>query len=99
MSNGTHAITDDVRNALAMVAAKTVHSDHEPVATEPTAAETAPVTDVAPHEDPTPADVPVEILDIPVAKKERAPRRARAAEADELLGSVLEALPEPQQPG
>jgi len=86
-SNGTHAITDDVRNALARVAAKTVHTEHEPAGESHV------------HEDPTPADVPVEILDIPVAKKERAPRRARAAEADELLGSVLEALPEPKQPG
>jgi ribonuclease E len=76
-SNGTHAITDDVRNALARVAAKTVvHA-----------------------EDPTPPDVPVEVLDIPVAKAGRAPRKARSADADVILGSVLEALPEPKQAG
>jgi ribonuclease E len=78
-SNGTHAITDDVRNALARVAAKTVvHAEHE---------------------DPTPPDVPVEILDIPVTKAPRSQRKSRAADADVILGSVLEALPEPKQPG
>ena len=78
-SNGTHAITDDVRNALAMVAAKTV-PHHE-------------------HEDPTPADVPVEILDIPVVKSSRGGRKPRTADAEVILDSVLEALPEPKQPG
>jgi ribonuclease E len=79
-SNGTHAITDDVRNALAMVAAKTVHTDHV-------------------HEDPTPPDVPVEILDIPVVKSPRSARKPRVADAEVILDSVLEALPEPKQPG
>jgi ribonuclease E len=105
VNGGTHAITDDVRNALARVAASTVHADHEAHAAE-----------VAPHEDPTLPDVRVEILDVPTAdlpaavdlpvaldlpapKKERAPRRSRPAGADDLLGSVLEALPEPKQPG
>ena len=78
-SNGTHAITDDVRNALAMVAAKTVpHTEHE---------------------DPTPADVPVEILDIPVVKSSRGSRKPRTADVEVILDSVLEALPEPKQPG
>jgi ribonuclease E len=82
-SNGTHAITDDVRNALARVAAKTVphhELEHE-------------------HEDPTPPDVPVEILDIPVAKSSRSSRKPRTPDADVILDSVLEALPEPKQPG
>jgi len=78
-SNGTHAITDDVRSALAMVAAKTV------VHTE--------------HEDPTPADVPVEILDIPVVTSSRGSRKPRTADVEVILDSVLEALPEPKQPG
>jgi ribonuclease E len=83
-NGGTHAITDDVRNALAMVAAKTVpHTEHE-----------APQV----HEDPTPADVPVEILDIPVAKSTRG-RKPRTANAEVILDSVLDALPEPKQPG
>ena len=75
-SNGTHSITDDVRNALAMVAAKTLHA----------------------HEDPATPNVAVEILDMPVAKSQRS-RRPRAASVEEILDSVLEALPEPTQPG
>ena len=76
-SHGTHAITDDVRNALAMVAAKTVvHA-----------------------EDPTPPDAPVEILDIPVVKSSRGSRKSRTPDAEVILDSVLEALPEPKQPG
>ena len=85
VNGGTHAITDDVRNALARVAAKTVHTDHDDHADHV-------------HEDPTPPDVPVEILDIPVTKT-RSQRKPRVADAEELLGSVLEALPEPKQPG
>ena len=45
----------------------------------------------------TPADTTVAILDIPVAVTKREPRKA--ADADSLLDSVLQALPEPKQPG
>ncbi|MFB2583613.1 Rne/Rng family ribonuclease [Herbiconiux liukaitaii] len=49
--------------------------------------------------DPAPADPPaIEILDIPVTKVSRAPR-VTAPEASHLLDSVLDALPEPKQPG
>ena len=44
-------------------------------------------------------EAPVEILDIPVARAPRSPRRTSPKEAEQLLGSVLEALPEPKQPG
>jgi ribonuclease E len=76
--NGTHAITEDARHALAMIAASTVV--HE-------------------HEDPTPPDAPIEILDMPVAKQSRGRGRRRTPEAEVLLDSVLEALPEPKQAG
>jgi ribonuclease E len=76
--NGTHAITEDARHALAMIAASTVV--HE-------------------HEDPTPPDVPIEILDIPVSKQSRGNRRRRTPDTEVLLDSVLEALPEPKQSG
>ncbi|MDX6232644.1 MAG: ribonuclease, partial [Nocardioidaceae bacterium] len=44
------------------------------------------------------ADAPVTLLDIPVVT---APvnRRPKAKDADQLLDSVLEALPQPKQPG
>ncbi|MGX5680132.1 Rne/Rng family ribonuclease [Schumannella luteola] len=89
-SAGTHAITEDVRNALARVASVTVHHD-EPVAAD------APAESAAPAD--TPETGPVAILDIPVAKQPRQKRSVPAPDAEQLLGSVLDALPEPKQPG
>jgi len=86
-STGTHAITEDVRNALARVAASTVHTTEIPIQ-EPAA---APVME-APAE-------PVAILDIPVTKAARQPRKISTHDAEQILDSVLEALPEPKQPG
>ena len=96
-TTAAHAITDDVSRAVAAIAAKTVN--HESTAT---GAITLPVTDAAAAAADTASTVPttVEILDIPVEAK---PARQRAAidpsSADELLGAVLEALPEPPAPG
>ncbi|PPL20504.1 Rne/Rng family ribonuclease [Microterricola pindariensis] len=42
---------------------------------------------------------PIAILDIPVAAAPRQARTVTGKAAEELLGSVLEALPEPKQPG
>jgi ribonuclease E len=81
----THAITEDVKNALAQIAKSTVHLDEVPHAAEAA----APVADAA----------PVEILDIPVQKASRASRRVPAPEAESILDSVLGALPEPSAPG
>jgi ribonuclease E len=90
-----HAITDDVSRAVAAIAAKTVH--HDVPATGAIELPTLPpVIAAAPA-----ADVPsVELLDIPVAKKQgrrRAP--IDATTADQLVGSVLESLPESPEPG
>lgn len=96
-TTAAHAITDDVSRAVAAIAAKTVN--HESTAT---GAITLPVTD-APAEAAAPAtEAPatVEILDIPVEPKPARQRRAiDSTSADELLGAVLEALPEPPAPG
>ncbi|MFC6355519.1 Rne/Rng family ribonuclease [Luethyella okanaganae] len=48
-----------------------------------------------------PADdvAPVAILDIPVAKASRSQRPVSQQDAEQLLDSVLEALPQPKQPG
>jgi ribonuclease E len=83
-----------VRNALAQIAKSTVpHTDTAAVAvvdadpgTVEQAAEAA-------------AEAAVEILDIPVKKSSRAPRKIRTQDAEEILGSVLEALPDPAAPG
>ena len=51
--------------------------------------------------DLTPAEQVVEILDIPipVTKKPRTRRAVDPSAAEQLLGSVLESLPEPPAPG
>ncbi|WP_179872172.1 Rne/Rng family ribonuclease [Microcella indica] len=113
--NGTHAITDDVSKALAAIAAKTVHHDApatgaaektgvvKPISSgaDGSAASESGVTESGVVE-PSPAAVEeaAAILDIPLTKK---PERARPAidpdAARQLLGSVLESLPEPPAPG
>jgi ribonuclease E len=45
------------------------------------------------------AEAAVAILDIPVAKSSRSSRRISTKDAEQILDSVLEALPEPKQPG
>ncbi|NYF11039.1 ribonuclease E [Leifsonia sp. AK011] len=102
-SVGTHAITEDVRNALARVASVTVNHDE----TAEGQAENAESTAAAPLESSdtrtqkTDATAPVEaeettvaILDIPVAKKARRPRKAAAPETEQLLETVLDSLPQ-----
>jgi ribonuclease E len=53
--------------------------------------------------EPAPTDVveaePVAILDIPVSKAPQTKPRLKSREAEQLLDSVLDALPEPKQPG
>jgi ribonuclease E len=105
-STGTHAITEDVRNALAQIAKSTVphleheHAEHEHGSSESGEVVTGVVSDQ--HEAAEPAvPSPVEILDIPVpvVKTPRSSRRISTQDAEQLLGSVLGALPEPKEPG
>ena len=125
-------ITDDVKNALAQIAASTI--PHSPDATLPdstlpdsarpevveSAADvSAEPVDSAASASRKPAvkpdaeaavqtvpkaagtaEVPIAILDIPVKKGSRSnARRISAQDAEQILDSVLEALPEPKQPG
>ena len=108
---GTHAITDDVRNALAQIAKSTVPH----VETADSGAVTGVVTE---HRSTltTVAETPVvvvedvldqasnrstEIFDIPLpaSRSSRGSRRATTHDAEQLLDSVLGALPEPRLPG
>ncbi|HEU4808034.1 MAG TPA: Rne/Rng family ribonuclease, partial [Homoserinimonas sp.] len=142
-SAGTHAITEDVKNALAKIAASTIVStDTGSIPAMSPSTDSGSSTDVAaevrkaaeptktgvvaggrgrgkqvPESDhsadaaaldsaPASADekvaaaeAVVEILDIPVKKSARATRRISPKDAEDILGSVLEALPEPKQPG
>jgi ribonuclease E len=129
---GTHAITEDVKNALAQIAASTIAAstiapvvelaDQAPAASAPDApsveptppgAPEPPVGPESPTDPPAPADPEtpapqasspdaeetVAILDIPVKKSSRPARRISSKDAEQLLDSVLDALPEPAQPG
>lgn len=158
--NGTHAITDDAKNALAKIAASTIHHDEataaegaataeakeisvtEVVLTEVTATkkrrrkgkggadrqqpEAAPADDALngsgsgesagteqPERDAQPegdaqqaeasepaAEPILPLLDLPEPAEVRPPAvRPSPEEAELLLGSVLEALPQPKEPG
>jgi ribonuclease E len=112
---GTHAITEDVRNALARVAASTVvpHASEESgaVASDaPSGTDVVTATSVQAPESSVSApaieavveaaaEAAVAILDIPVAKGQRPARTISTADAEQILDSVLGALPEPKQPG
>ncbi|PJJ71967.1 ribonuclease E [Diaminobutyricimonas aerilata] len=103
---GTHAITEDVRNALAQIAKSTVphaESEKKPAGqpAEQKAAEPAETAPAATAEDASvaAAEAAVAILDIPVAKAPRQGRRISTHDAELILDSVLEALPEPKKPG
>ncbi len=100
-SAGTHAITEDVRNALARVAASTVtHTTEIPVQQAAPAQPEAVEAPTKPAEaSPEATDAPVAILDIPVKKNSRAPRKISTHDAEQILDSVLDALPAPKQPG
>jgi ribonuclease E len=136
--NGTHAITEEMRKALAQVAASTVHPEHQHVesapAPEPVAADAQPqqrsgrsrgsrggrssggntgseaaqeatsedATDGVPAVEIAVLDIPV--LDLPVLEisddqGSRPPRRVSSKDAEQILDAVLDALPEPRQPG
>ena len=119
--NGTHAITDDVRNALAKIAKSTVthssegaaeHAPETPAVEGAAPAEVRETTPVTPAAEAARADAPVAapaaqatvaepvaILDIPVARAPRSNRKVSTEDAESILGSVLEALPEPKKPG
>ncbi|MEO6942786.1 MAG: Rne/Rng family ribonuclease [Terrimesophilobacter sp.] len=101
-NGGTHAITEDVKNALAKIAASTI----TPVVELPDQAETEPAAvaasvDVQSHsaEDGAPAKETVHgaivaMLDLPAPKLSRSQRTATAKDTEKLLDSVLDSLPE-----
>ncbi|MFC5501931.1 Rne/Rng family ribonuclease [Lysinimonas soli] len=101
-SNGTHAITEDVRNALAQIAKSTVphaseHAENEHTEADAGASTATLTTDQGAAS--AAAEAVVEILDIPIAKTPRNRARITTQDAEQILGSVLGALPEPKQPG
>ncbi|BDZ66441.1 Rne/Rng family ribonuclease [Agromyces mangrovi Wang et al. 2018] len=96
---GTHGITEDAKHALAQIAASTLaHERHEEDAPAVAEAETSQGSPAAPPAEES-APERVQILDIPVEGQSRPKRRLPDADAEHLLGSVLDALPQPKQPG
>ncbi|HEY0258667.1 MAG TPA: Rne/Rng family ribonuclease [Lacisediminihabitans sp.] len=105
-AGGTHAITDDVKNALAQIAASTIAptetAEPGPIVAEPgliVVEEMPAAPSRAEEASVAAAEAAMAILDIPVAKVQRPPRRISTHDAEQILDSVLEALPEPKQPG
>ncbi len=107
-SNGTHAITEDVRNALARVASVTVtHTTEIPIIKADGSGPVEPIAEPAvvmeslegPDIETADTETPVAILDIPVQKQQRQARKISTHDAEQILDSVLDALPEPKQPG
>ena len=112
-NGGTHAITDDVKNALAQIAASTIShtaiAEGETVSAVPDVVAESPLPSASPDRVELPqrveevtivaAEAAVEILDIPVKKNSRGPRRISTHDAEQILDSVLDALPEPKLPG
>jgi ribonuclease E len=81
------------RSNARKISADEINAQHG--VTPDTAAETPAVTQ---NDNDTDA-ASVAILDLPVTKAQRAPRRISTHDAEQILDSVLEALPEPKQPG
>jgi len=91
----THEITDGAKNALALIAKSTLHRDevhvdveHQTVTVDETTIE---MTEVAKAVTAEP------VIELPEAAP--VPERAIAPDAENLLSTVLDALPEPKKPG
>ena len=147
----THGITDDAKNALALIAARTLHHEElaaaeavaDAVVAEAASAEDRATEESTPQQDDRSAasagqqqegrrsrrekreprrrgrddsrrgatedrsaDTTAEsaspalaLLDLPIAPVADKPRRAAVVDPEHLLESVLDALPEPKQPG
>ncbi|GAB3405169.1 hypothetical protein GCM10027515_18170 [Schumannella luteola] len=119
-NGGTHAITDDVRNALGLIAKSSAAAhagdEHAEGGTAETAAPAVaatgraggtsektepaqPKAELAQQAAGAAAEAAVKILDLPVVKAKRNARRISTKDAEDILDSVLDALPEPKLPG
>ncbi|OUE08837.1 Ribonuclease E [Clavibacter michiganensis] len=96
------------RGGRGRASSATVEAQEAPSTSEPAAPAEDPTPADAAVEEPALSTLepreairlePVQILDIPVASARTAPRRVSSADAEQLLGSVLDALPQPKEPG
>jgi ribonuclease E len=94
-----------VRNALAQIAKSTVPHSESADPNESSSVEAQPLSGIvltkAEEAAGAAAEAAVEILDIPVplVRSSRTSRRISTQDAEEILGSVLGALPEPKPAG
>ncbi|GAA2889279.1 Rne/Rng family ribonuclease [Microbacterium esteraromaticum] len=87
-NGGTHSITEGAKSALAAIAASTIVANGETPGEQPAAAEPQTVVE-APAQSERPKK----------RKKRGGDRKAPKTETEQLLDSVLDALPEPKAPG
>ncbi len=107
--SSAHSITDDAKKALSQIAASTIHAEDEVGQksvvgkTESSEASEAPKTrseKSQQEQTPQSESEKVAILDIPIEPGHAAEtRQVDKQAAEDLLGSVLDALPEPKKPG
>ncbi|WP_345764414.1 Rne/Rng family ribonuclease [Diaminobutyricibacter sp. McL0608] len=83
----------------AVDAAEAVHGKHVAAPVDEALLESERENVAGPIEEPAEPTEPVAILDIPVATPPKSNRRVKTKEAEQLLDSVLDALPQPKQPG
>ena len=83
----------------AVDAAEAVHGKHVAAPVDEAPLESEPENVTGPTDEPAEPAEPVAILDIPVATPPKSNRRVKTKEAEQLLDSVLDALPQPKQPG
>ncbi|MDR6868400.1 ribonuclease E [Microbacterium resistens] len=93
-NGGTHSITEGAKSALAQIAASTIVPTSEAEA----GAEPAAIVAEAPDAAAPIVEAPAERAK-KARKKRSADRKSPKTEAEQLLDSVLDALPEPKAPG
>ncbi|MFP1602473.1 Rne/Rng family ribonuclease [Microbacterium sp. 2216-1] len=86
-NGGTHSITEGAKSALAAIAASTIAPTADALATDAAVADEKPAAEPAAERPKKPR------------KKRNTERKAPRSEAEQLLDSVLDALPEPKAPG
>ena len=103
-ASSTHTITDGMRSALTQIAGATIaparSAAEEPAGVSADPAAVVPLPPAAPDA-PVQESAPAAVIDLPVLPPEPAQPRAKPTkdEAEDLLGSVLDALPEPKAAG
>ncbi|WP_342357063.1 Rne/Rng family ribonuclease [Paramicrobacterium chengjingii] len=98
-AGAAHSITDDAKKALSQIAASTIHPDTDSAEKQVSTADGTGDHEKVAMPDSSEQGNSVAILDIPIEPAQHASRPIDKREAEDLLGSVLDSLPEPKKPG